>query len=202
MPGAVTHLKIAYIYNKEKGNCFDSKLYLGAICPDCVNVDGNAPKERRWPAHLRHSDLKQWLAVATLYYNVNKGKYSESLLRGYILHILTDIAWDMYFNPPLYRFLSEAGVPESELKQERWNELFGYEQEEAEKAWFKNDVALQLKSAEVEQIGCLDINEMSRWRETVVKVEFRSGKPPKYIDEGVIEQLFQSVLQFSDEIFD
>ena len=116
MPGPITHLQAAYYYNVSHKKRYNSALYLGSISPDCVNINGQAPKEVRWPAHLRCEDLDEWLANARRFYIDNKSTADESFLKGYILHILSDIVWDKDFNLPLYKILLKDNVSKETLQ--------------------------------------------------------------------------------------
>lgn len=201
MPGPITHLKAAYCYNREHDFEFGDELYLGSISPDCVNLNGHAPKSLRWPAHLRSADLNKWVQNARLFYNVNKGKINESLLRGYILHILTDIVWDRSFDQTLYNLLLGIGIQPENLKTERWNEIYGYEQTELTSPWLVETVLPSLKKATLTEIGTLDVSCMSLWRDKVAEFRLEKGKPPRFADNLFMKALFEEVNRLSDEIF-
>lgn len=201
MPGPITHLQAAYYYNVSHGLHFGAQFYLGCISPDCVNINGHAPKDKRWPAHLRDRDLEIWTANAQKFYQVYKGEIDEPYLRGYILHILTDIVWDKSFDRPLYAMLLREGIPERELKTERWNEIYGYEQTQIVKPWLREDVLPALSSAVPECIGTLDPREIGIWQSSVVSLELDKGKPPRFVDEALMSQLFKEVSATADVIF-
>lgn len=201
MPGAITHLKTAYYYNKEKSFGFDAKIYLGSISPDSVNINGHAPKAVRWPAHLRNSDLDAWTENAALFYKENKGKTDEAFLRGYILHILTDIMWDRSFDKPMYRLLLGAEVPEDELKEERWNEIYGYEFLQREEDWLKNDVLPKLATATVESVSTLECEKVGIWRDQVVALDLKCGKMPRFMDESMALELCKAVFELAERVF-
>lgn len=201
MPGPITHLQAAYYYNVTHDRRFGSGIYLGSIIPDSVNVNGHAPKEKRWPAHLRDRDLDIWTANAKRFYNQNKGKVEEGCLRGYILHILTDIVWDRSFDRPLYECLLRDGVPERELKRERWNEIYGYEQTQLESPWFRNEVLLQLSAAEPLPIGTLDLREIKLWQAQIVSLNLPKGRTPKFVNEPLTDRFFKEVTASADRIF-
>ncbi len=201
MPGPITHLETAYYYNKMSGNLFGGELYLGSISPDSVNVRGHAPKQKRWPAHLRDADLDKWQANAAVFYNVNKGKVDEAFLRGYIIHILTDIVWDRSFDMPLYNLLHNAGVADEELKEERWNEIYGYEQTQLKSAWFKKEVLPRFTSSKAATVGTLKLNELEEWQKNVANLEVPKGKPPRFVDKTLIEMLCLQVFELAESIF-
>lgn len=201
MPGAITHLKTAYYYNKENDFFFGSQLYLGSISPDSVNINGHAPKAIRWPAHLRNADLEVWTQNAALFYRENKGKTEEAFLRGYILHILTDIVWDRSFDMPMYHLLLGLGVPEDELKDERWNEIYGYEFLQRKADWLKNDVLPKLAVAKPYTVGTLELENVKIWRDQVVALELKCGKTPRFMDEAMALELCKSVFELAERIF-
>ena len=202
MPGPITHLKAAYCYNQMSGFRFGDELYLGSISPDCVNLNGHAPKSLRWPAHLRSADLNEWVQNAKTFYNVNKGRVDESFLRGYILHILTDIVWDRSFDRTLYNLLLGIGVQSENLKAERWNEIYGYEQTELSSPWLIQTVIPALKKATPTEIGTLNSLQMSIWRDNVAEFKLEKGKPPRFADNLFMKALFDEVNKLSGEIFD
>lgn len=201
MPGPITHLKVAHYYNVKHGNKLGGLLYLGSICPDSVNINGHAPKEIRWPAHLRHSDLDRWEQNAERFYNENKGTVDEAYLKGYILHILTDIVWDLSFDWPLYTVMLKSGIAPEDLKSERWNELYGFEQIDCRNKWFTDEVLPLLTDAKAEDIGTLKKETVTLWQEKVVSLQLDSGKTPCYVDEKLINDLISEVFLLAERIF-
>ncbi len=202
MPGPITHLKAAYYYNVKHGNRFGGMLYLGSISPDSVNINGHAPKEIRWPAHLRHSDLDKWTQNAERFYNKNKGTVDEAYLKGYILHILTDIVWDLSFDWPLYTVMLKSGIELGNLKTERWNELYGFEQSDSQNKWFSDDVLPLLADAKAEDIGTLKKETVTLWQKKIVSKQLESGNKPRFVDEKLIDDLVSEVFLLAERIFD
>ncbi len=201
MPGPITHLKAVHYYDKAYKGAFGASLYLGAISPDSVNINGHAPKQKRWPAHLRHSDLKVWCENAKAFYNVNKGRVDEAFLRGYILHILTDILWDKEFDMPLFQLLKCSGVDDSKLKAERWNELYGYERQQINETWFREEALPMLTEAQPQIVGTLDLKEVAIWQQQVISLELPVGKPPKFVDDEFLKLFFKGIIDLADSIF-
>ncbi len=201
MPGPITHLKAAYYYNINHGYSFGGELYLGSISPDSVNINGHAPRLKRWPAHLRCADLDAWTDNANSFYKENKGKTDEGYLRGYIIHILTDIVWDKEFDMPLFALMHRNGIERSQLKDERWNEIYGYEQEQLSEEWLSHEVLPQLAVAEPKCIGTLDVGEVKSWRDTVASLQLSKGTKPKLVDEALMQILFKQVNTLADKIF-
>lgn len=201
MPGPITHLQAAYYYNVRQLNKYSAEIYLGSISPDSVNVKGFALKEKRWPAHLRDKDLNIWLKNAKEFYANNKGKLDEAFLRGYIIHLITDIAWDAYFNDEIYKKLLSAGVNRENLKDERWNEIYGYEQLQVGAKWYI-EVLEYVKSAKTIEIGTLKAEEIEILRETVIFNRLQKGKQPIFINEELMTCLFAKVFELAEQIFD
>jgi hypothetical protein len=202
MPGPITHLEAAYFYNNMCNKAFGGELYLGSISPDSVNINGHAPKQKRWPAHLRDQNLDKWIANAIAFYCQHKGTADEGFLRGYILHILTDIVWDKSFDMPLYNLLHNTGVPDDQLKHERWNEIYGYEQTQLKEKWLKKTVMPKLSSTDAKIIGTLKLSEVEQWRQKVVNLELPKGTHPRFVDKTMTEMLFLQVFQLAESIFD
>ncbi len=201
MPGPITHLKAVYLYNKAHSECFGPAIYLGAISPDSVNINGHAPKAIRWPAHLRVADLDAWTENAREFYNNNKGKTDEDFLKGYILHIITDILWDKEFDMPLFALLKRSGVEASQLKTERWNELYGYERLQTAEPWLTDDVLPKLRSCPPQTVGTLVEGEVKVWQSRVVDLKLPEGHPPKFVDDEFMALFFKNIIKLADEIF-
>lgn len=201
MPGSITHLKTAYFYNVKHGSDNEGKLYLGSIVPDSVNIDGHAPKSLRWPAHLRDGNLDIWQKNAVEFYKARKFDTDADYLKGYILHILTDIVWDRSFDMSLYALLSNSGVPENRLKECRWEEIYAYERTQFGEKWLKEDCLPKLGSAVAEDIGTLDKATVERWKRKVCLLENESKKPPEFVDEEFMNGLFNSVILLAEGIF-
>ena len=202
MPGPITHLKAVYYYNEVHSNAFGEAIYLGGISPDSVNVKGHAPKSIRWPAHLRNADLNIWLENAKEFYIKNKGSVDEAFLRGYILHIITDIIWDKEFDMPLFTLLERTGVSKEQLKAERWNELYGYEQQQVTNDWFLKEVLPKIKLAEPMTVGTLKKSEVKEWQDRIVSLQLDVGHPPKFVDDAFLQLFFKRIIVLADEIFE
>ena len=201
MPGAITHLKAAYLYNEKVGVQDEGLLYLGSISPDSVNISGHADREIRWPAHLRSSDLDVWLNNAELFYKQNIKRYNKSYLLGYILHIVTDIVWDMEFDKPLFFVMNKSGIAKEELKKARWAELDGYEKRQQSTDWYYN-VIRKLESAAASDISTLSAENINIWRQMVIERKFDENATSRFINDEIMNSFFDSVIQKMQEITD
>ncbi|NLZ45536.1 MAG: hypothetical protein GX896_02475 [Clostridiales bacterium] len=126
MPSTIVHLFIA----KEIANHLKikslSQFYLGAIAPDAVNPDDNAPAEVRFPAHVRQVNIDNWKNSILNYYLTNKNKYANDLdlFKGYTVHIISDIMWDELVEWKMFDEFKRLGIKDKDLKIEKYKELF------------------------------------------------------------------------------
>ncbi len=200
MPGAVTHLNAAYCFKEKYEGTLDlPQFYLGAVCPDAVNVNGHAPKELRWPAHLRNADLKVWENNIIYFYNENYGKIDHSYLLGYVIHIITDIVWDKEYDSALFAVMYKNGVAPNMLKAERWCEIDGYEASQKDSLWLKS-VLDDLKVATPIDVGTLSKEDVALWQHGILNKELDESLKPKYINEDLMHLFFESVTKKMMEI--
>ena len=197
MPGPITHLKAAYIYG-EMFNIEDkAALYLGAIVPDSVNVYGHAPKEMRWPAHLRHGDLNVWLNNAKEFYIKYKDTLNNDYLLGYIIHIVTDIVWDKYFDDKLYSLIPED--INEDKKTTRWNEIYGFEQKQLKLDWAGKMLKI-LKQSKPISISTLTPELIDKMKQSVINNEISKGREPKVLDDNFMNPFFIEVVKVMQNI--
>lgn len=79
MPSAIIHEKVGYLLRKKLNiNSYD--YYLGLIAPDSPNLNGFAPKDERWPAHVRRKELNEWREALFKFYLKNKESYNKDFL--------------------------------------------------------------------------------------------------------------------------
>lgn len=192
MPGPITHLKAAYIYGEIYSVADKPSLYLGAIVPDSVNVYGHAPMHKRWPAHLRDANLNIWLSNAKTFYNENKGKINEEYLLGYILHIVTDIVWDKYFDDKLYALISEP--VEEDKKTARWNEIYGFEQKQLNLPW-ADEMLKSLKEARPLAISTLTEDIIAVMKQSVLDNDISKGTEPRVLNDDFMNPFFIKVVE-------
>lgn len=202
MPGPITHLKAADLY--FDGSCLEpSAFYLGSVSPDSVNIEGHAEKAIRWPAHLRDRDLNVWLGNVKSFWKDNKASAENiSFLKGYLLHIITDIVWDMYFERELFMLFAAAGIPPQQRKATRWLELYGYEKLQTELPWFKEDVRPCLAGASSFAVGTLNRSQVAAWQKRIVDGELEQGRPPLFIDDSFMERFFLKVCEVAKTVLD
>lgn len=200
MPGPITHLKTANIFLDGSIN-EPSDFYLGSISPDSVNINGHAQKIKRWPAHLREKDLDVWLDKVKSFWNEHKDtKEDQSFLKGYLLHIITDIVWDMYFERELFMLFAAENIAPEQRKAMRWRELYGYEELQLELPWFKSEVLPFLAAAKPQAIGTLDVSEVALWQQRIISGKLEQGRFPLFLDDSFMDRFFDKVCSVAKEV--
>lgn len=165
MPACMIHLYIGYRFQKSCHMVNNPPQFnLGCIAPDAVNLDGFAPKEVRYSAHLRKPDLDEWMQNAMDFYTDNQGKIDPDFLLGYLLHIFSDIAWDKKYDSLLWNALKQQGLPTEQQFGARWEELFAFDQTLFEQAWWKQEVEKALRQAKGVSINHIDADLIDRYR--------------------------------------
>ncbi len=200
MPGPITHLKAAYIFGSKYNDINLPQLLLGAVCPDSVNVNGHADKVLRWPAHLRNRDLDAWLQNAKQFYYDNINKYENSYLKGYILHIVTDIVWDKYFEAVLCAVMHKKGISPQNFKETRWSELYGYEQQQVEQDWFKLYALPLLTISTPSDIGTLTAKNIQAFKEKILALDLEKGRTPQLLNNLFMDEFFEKVVEEAEKI--
>lgn len=165
MPACMVHLYIGYRFKKSCHLVKNSaQFYLGCIAPDAVNLDGFAPKEVRYSAHLRKTDLDEWMQNAIDFYTDNQEKIGRDFLLGYVLHIFSDIAWDKKYDKLLWDALKERGLPTEQQFSARWEELFAIDQTQFDQSWWNEEVSKELHKAKGITINNIDADLIDRYR--------------------------------------
>ncbi len=198
MPGSITHLMIAYHYIEEYGFTDEEipSILLGSIAPDSVNLKGHAPKEVRWASHLRNADLDQWLDNAKNFFERSS---KDALTIGYLLHIVTDIVWDKYFDTVVYQALLKRGVPKESLKLARWHEFDRFENEQHEKEWYKKSLTM-LENAKKRDFHTISEKQMSDFCQYVIERDKVLVSSFGIIDNELFIKLYAIVSTICGEI--
>ena len=130
MASGLMHLYTGKYFKDKYGKITDlPQYYLGCVYPDSVNAFGFTSWEIRYPAHLRSKDIDEWYENNNNFYRQNKGKISEDFLVGYIIHNITDAAYDKHF---------------ASINRDDWGR---FEQEQAKEQWWLGEVLPALKAA-------------------------------------------------------
>lgn len=128
MPSSMIHLNIAYSIGKKARVKKDDmpSLILGSVSPDAVNTGViQAPKEIRYPAHLRDRDLKIWESNVFEYAKSCKVA-DKAFLLGFMIHILTDIKWDELVQPSMLERIKVKN-PGVDPKSIKWETLIAFD---------------------------------------------------------------------------
>ncbi|MCD8329031.1 MAG: hypothetical protein LUC25_08100 [Ruminococcus sp.] len=143
MPSTMIHLVVANEISKIIDVSNSGQFYLGAIAPDTVNLNGKASKEVRYSAHLRSVNVDEWIENIASFTKENeqvKLTYPD-FFKGFVVHLLTDIAWDKVAQPILFEAMRKCGVSEEKLNDEKWNELLSFDRRTVKKdIWIKKSV--------------------------------------------------------------
>ena len=124
------HLFVGNRIKEFHGGVVDlPRYYLGCVYPDCVNAFGFAPKEVRYPAHLRVMDIDEWVANCRSFYRENACVMDADFLLGYMVHCATDAMYDRHFN---------------DIDRVEWAR---FDYLHAQSAWWRDEVLLALKQA-------------------------------------------------------
>ena len=181
MPTTMIHEKIAYDLARKYPELDTSDFYLGILAPDTPNLHGFAPKEMRWTAHLRDSDLSIWKDNIKRFYK-ETSTYPKNFLIGYCLHIYTDIIVDEKFYLPV-----TSKIKESDSHQRYLLDMDYYGHNLKESNFFK-----EIKS-KLEETSSYDIRNISAKDLTLFKEQFLSktypNEEPKYITDELIKEI-------------
>ena len=109
MPSILFHELVGYKIAQKNKKYNTNNFYLGLMVPDSVNAYGFASKEERWRTLVRDENLDIWQKNIINFYNENKGKFEETYLAGYVVHVLTDIVCDRIYQNKLYPKLLKEG---------------------------------------------------------------------------------------------
>lgn len=128
MPSSVVHLFVAQMLADKLKIKNLPQFFVGAISPDAVNLNGFADEKTRYDAHIRTKDVSEWLQNVSEFYRSKTLDYRNEcdFLKGFVVHLLTDIAWDISVQPRLFRGLEFIGVEKENLREEKWQELYRF----------------------------------------------------------------------------
>lgn len=174
MPSSVVHLFVAeklvdFLEIKNK-----PQFFLGAISPDAVNLEGFADQNTRYTAHIRSRNVSQWLLNIKNFINEKEKDYiSEAdFFKGFILHLITDIAWDEAVQPELFEGLIKAGLDEETLGREKWNELYRFNgQLMADSLWGK--IRNHLKNSHGVAISMVSAQLLEKFRDDLLSEDYK-----------------------------
>lgn len=198
MPEILIHLRVGYEVNKKYKAKNEEQYYLGCILPDAVNAYGFASKEKRWNSHKRDKDLNKWENNIIEFYKENIEKYPKDYLKGYLVHVLTDVIADKFY----YKYLKEKISKDKYIKDIYGfykNELQLYEHSQIKEQWFLETINT-LKKAEIIPIENIKKDEILLWREyNIRKYSLYERKIHGIITPKYLEKITSEVVGIIDK---
>lgn len=188
MPSAIIHEKVGYLLGKKLNiNSYD--FYLGLLAPDSPNLNGFAPKEERWPAHVRRKDLNEWRKALLEFYLESKNNYPKDFLLGYYIHILTDIVFDDFFYKKIRKEINMQGYSKEDAHQIMSNDMEEYyfiEFDEIKEVLKNNQISYNINNISKELL--------TSWKDKIINAPIKSNKR-EFVTEEVIENLARIVYE-------
>ena len=178
MASHIMHLYVGkYFKEKYKKITNLPQFYLGCIYPDSVNAFGFAPMEIRYPAHLRTRDIDEWYENNNIFYHQNTGLINEDLLLGFIIHNITDAAYDKHF---------------SSIDREDWKR---FNQEQSKKEWWNDEVLPSLKAAHPVSINGISETHVKEWVKNMTDGTWYNypDDKPIVLTTGIMDELSEIV---------
>ncbi len=201
MPSAPIHLKVAAGIAQRLGVSDTAQFLLGSVAPDSVNLNGFAPKDVRYMAHVRSTDISVWKQnVKELCAELLQGGYNADFVKGVATHLLTDIFWDELIQPQIFAVLSvvlkENGtVPnEDTLRQAKWQELYRYNNLVKNEEWYK-DALKTLSTAQTCSYRNIDAGLMNDYKNYLVSdyADKQQNGTPLVICDEMINEVAEAV---------
>lgn len=188
MPSAIIHEKVGYLLGKKLNiNSYD--YYLGLLAPDSPNLNGFAPKEERWPAHVRRKDLNEWREALLKFYLARKNNYPKDFLLGYYIHILTDIVFDDFFYKKIRKEIKMQGYSKEDAHQIMSNDMEEYyfnEFDEIKEVLKNNQISYNINNISKELL--------TSWKDKIINAPIKSNKR-EFVTEEVVENLAHIVYE-------
>ncbi len=207
MPSAPIHLKVASGIAQRLGVSDVPQFLLGSVAPDSVNLNGFAPKELRYEAHFRDTDLAVWKEnVKTLCGELLKNGCNTNFVKGIAVHLLTDIFWDELIQPQIFAVLSvslkaNGTLTEDTLRQAKWQELYRYNNLVKNEAWY-GDALKALSSAQTcdyRNIGKELMNDYKTYLAADYSDKRQDGEPV-VICESMIDDVAEAVAEYVENM--
>ncbi len=191
MPTSVIHEIVAKKITTSNKMLDNYNFYLGCVAPDAVNFSGFASKEIRWKSHLRDKNLQVWKRNVLNFYIKNKNKYEESFIKGYVVHIFTDIIYDEKFYDIVVNPMKEINLVNHEAHLYMLEEMDAYGNNNLDYQY----VIDKLKSLDINyQIINISKEQLNDWKNKVISKNLPTIKV-KYITENIIDELTKEVIK-------
>ncbi|MCR5607098.1 MAG: hypothetical protein K6F69_09835 [Treponema sp.] len=198
MPSSLYHLNVAYLIAQADKSLYTPEYFLGAIAPDCVNLNGFAPKNIRWQAHNRAIDLDKW--EENVYQLYKKEKYGaidsvqfNDFLLGFVTHIFTDIQADRIEDTVRADMMQKYPDSPDEYKLYS-SQIKLYEYSQLDSEWWKDTVS-KLSVAHAFSVNNLKSLDVFDWRNFVL-ADYKQKQKTEYdlITPEIIQKVAWKVL--------
>ena len=191
MPTSVIHEIVAKKITTSNKMLDNYNFYLGCVAPDAVNFSGFAYREMRWKSNLRDKNLQVWKRNVLNFYIKNKNKYEESFIKGYVVHIFTDIIYDEKFYDIVVNPMKEINLVNHEAHLYMLEEMDAYGNNNLDYQY----VIDKLKSLDINyQIINISKEQLNDWKNKVISKNLPTIKV-KYITENIIDELTKEVIK-------
>ena len=202
MPSVCVHLMTACILKDRLNIINESDFYLGSIAPDAVNLNGFAEERVRYAAHLRSRDYNVWKQNIENYYNSISDRRSD-FLKGFFLHLYTDIAWDEIIQPGLFDHLVASGYSDSELNGQKWKELSRFDLQLRSDVRFKQ-IMKKLPQAQCRAVSSISKAQLDNFRTLTVNANEsdKQGEAPHYLGFKAVADTAELAYKYIKDLYD
>lgn len=181
MASILMHLYVGKKFAEKHKQIVDlPQFYLGCITPDSVNADGFASKDIRWAAHIRASDIKEWYDNNIEFYHRNIANVNNDLLLGYVIHNITDAAYDEFFNFTVWNELKKINKVPISSSGIGWDDCFRFDFDQRKEPWWMNEVSPALKESVPTEINGINRSYIEKFVNSITderNFTFPEGNP-------------------------
>lgn len=193
MPSILFHELVGHKFTEKHKEYNTPNFFLGVMVPDAVNAYGFASKEKRWEAHFRDSSLEKWKLNAINFYEQNKNKYDEKYVKGYLVHVLTDIFCDKIYQEKLYPKLLENGYNYDTSYSFYEKELEKLENSNINSTWWK-EVKNNIQVSDKVEINNIDKKMIEDWiKYTINKYESRNYEKEGHLADNFVNEILDKI---------
>ena len=173
------------------------KFYLGCFLPDSVNVNGFAPKEVRWAAHLRAKTPREWYENVGRFYTENRKRYDSDPLLGYCIHCITDAAFDEFLHHGIWENAKKLQYPQHSGMGPGWDECFRFDRTVMDGPWWKEKIKLMLETTVPQGIGSVSAELAARYLKYTLNDYYNTLPPesPTFVTPEIIKELTVKTLE-------
>lgn len=197
MATEMMHLFVGMVLKERLQVQNASAYYTGCVAPDSVHMASRPiDKATRWSAHARHGNLKQWTAQAKALYASRPDEANPDFWQGYLLHLLTDIAWDAGEHDPIWFAMKQRNLPPLSNRGAGWDDCFRFDYQQMQATWWCYEVRPALLAAQADDMPGLPARTIVAFAHKVAVQPCEcegSPCPPYMVDEACVRRLAESV---------